>query len=136
MLGRFFRRDRNESLGERGESAARRFLKKSGMKVLSIQDRASFGELDIVAVDKKSIVFVEVKTRTSHHAGHPAEAVHTVKQKKITQLALAYMKRHRLFGTPARFDVVAVTWPSDAKKPTIEHYKNAFDAIGEGQMYS
>lgn len=136
MLGRFFRRDRKESLGDRGERAARRFLKKAGMKVLSIQDRASFGELDVIAVDKKTIVFVEVKTRTSHDKGHPAEAVHPAKQKKMTNLALAYMKRHRLFGTPSRFDVVAVTWPNQSKKPTIEHYRNAFEAVGEGQMYS
>ena len=67
---------------------ARRYLKKSGMKLLAIQDRSSFGELDIVAVDGKTIVFVEVKTRRHHDAGHPAEAVGPTKQKKLTTLAL------------------------------------------------
>ena len=92
--------------------------------------------MDIVAVDGRTIVFVEVKTRASHDAGHPAEAVDDVKQQKLTRLALAYLKRHDLLEYPARFDVLAVTWPKDAKKPQIEHYQNAFEATGRGQMFS
>ena len=131
-----FRKDAPQSFGDRGEVAARRYLQKRGMKVLSIQDRNSFGELDIVAVDGKTIVFVEVKTRANHNAGHPTEAVGPAKQKKITGLALAYMKRHGLLETPARFDVVGVTWPVGQNTPEIDHIRNAFEAVGRGQMYS
>ena len=94
------------------------------------------GELDLVAVDGRTIVFIEVKTRSSHDAGHPAEAVGTEKQRRITNLALIYLKRHGLLENPARFDVMAITWPEGARKPTIEHIRNAFEAIGRGQMFS
>jgi putative endonuclease len=92
--------------------------------------------MDLVAVDGRTIVFVEVKTRQSHDAGHPADAVDAEKQRRLTRLALAYLKQHDLLDCPARFDVVAVTWPSDAKRPAIEHYPNAFEAVGIGQMFS
>jgi putative endonuclease len=77
-----------------------------------------------------------VKTRTSHDAGHPAEAVGPEKQQRLTRLALAYLKRHDLLENPARFDVLAITWPEKARQPTIEHFKNAFEAVGRGQMFS
>ena len=64
----------------------------------------------------------EVKTRKSHDAGHPAEAVTNEKQKRITRIALAYLKHNNLLDDcSARFDVVAVTWPLGVRRPTIEH---------------
>lgn len=54
----------------------------------------------------------------------------------MTQAALAYLKSHRLLNHAARFDVVAVTWPADAKQPTIEHIIDAFPAVGRGQFFS
>jgi putative endonuclease len=98
--------------------------------------RSRLGELDLVAVDGRTVVFVEVKTRHSHDAGHPAEAVDAHKQQRLTRAALAYLKRHGLLECPSRFDVVAVTWTDAAKKPTIEHFQNAFEAVGQGQMFS
>ena len=59
-----------------------------------------------------------------------AEAVDAAKQRRLTRLALAYLKRHRLLECPARFDVVAVTWPAGQRRPAIEHFKNAFEATG------
>ncbi len=94
------------------------------------------GELDLVAVDERTIVFIEVKTRRTHDAGHPAEAVGAEKQRRLTRLALAYLKRHDLLECQARFDVLAVTWPKTARKPKIEHFQNAFPAVGRGQMFS
>jgi putative endonuclease len=64
------------------------------------------------------------------------EAVDAAKQQKLTRLALAWLKRHELLEYPARFDVVAVTWPPQARRPRIDHYRNAFPAVGRGQMYS
>ena len=86
--------------------------------------------------DGRTIVFVEVKTRRSTDAGHPAEAVDQRKQTKITHVALAFLKRRRLLEHSTRFDVIAVTWPSDNTEPKIEHYKNAFEATGRDSMYS
>jgi putative endonuclease len=117
-----------QSLGQRGERAAVEFLKRLRYKVLHRGYRILGGELDIVAVDGRTIVFVEVKTRASHDAGHPTEAVDTHKQKQLTQLALAYLRRYQLLDCRARFDVIAITWPSGQKRPTIEHIKNAFEA--------
>jgi putative endonuclease len=123
-------------LGVRGERAATRFLKRQGYVIVGRGARDRIGELDIVAVDGKTIVFVEVKTRASHDRGHPAEAIDRDKQRQLTRVALSYLRRHDLLEYSARFDVVAVTWPADQKQPTIEHIKNAFEAVGSGQMFN
>jgi putative endonuclease len=98
--------------------------------------RDRLGEIDLVAVDGRTIVFVEVKTRRSHDAGHPVEAVDEDKQRRLTRLALAFLKRHNLLNYRARFDIVAVTWPDGAKRPVIEHFQNAFEPSDQGQMFS
>jgi putative endonuclease len=125
-----------KTLGQRGEAIAARFLRRRGYKVLARGDRAGPGEIDLVMLDRKTIVFVEVKTRQSHDAGHPADAVDDKKQRRLTRLAVAFLRRHRLLDCPARFDVVAVTWPNGKRSPQIEHFQNAFDAIGEGEFFS
>lgn len=127
--------DRRLSLGRRGENAAARFLQRLGYVIVARAERDAIGELDLVAVDRRTVVFVEVKTRASHDAGHPAEAVHEEKQRRLTRLALAYLRRHDLLECRSRFDVVAVTWPDNAKRPTIEHFKDAFEAVGVNGMY-
>jgi len=123
------------SLGNRGERAAARYLKRRGYKILARGDRLLPGELDLVALDGDTVVFVEVKSRRSADVGHPAEAVNTAKQRRLTRLAVTFLKRHGLLEHPARFDVVALTWP-EGGRPTIEHFKNAFDAVGQGEFYS
>jgi putative endonuclease len=125
-----------KTLGQRGEAAAARHLRRSGYKILARGDRFGPGELDLVALDRDTIVFVEVKTRESHDAGHPSEAVDQFKQRKLTKLAVTFLKRYRLLEHPARFDVIAITWPAGRRSPTIEHIKNAFDAVGKWEFYS
>ena len=127
---------RHPSLGERGERAAARYLRRKGYIIVAHSQRMRLGEIDLIAVDAQTLVFVEVKTRKSHDAGHPIEAITQRKQEKLTKLALVYLKRHDLLETPARFDCVAITWPDSARQPTIEHFVNAFEATGVGQMYS
>ena len=124
------------SLGQRGEDAAAKFLRKLGYIIVARGHRDRIGEIDLVAVDGRTVVFIEVKTRTSQDAGHPAEAVDDDKQRRLTRLALAYMKRHDLLECSARFDVVAITWPDAKSKPKIEHFKNAFEPIGVQGMFS
>lgn len=125
-----------KSLGARGEAAAARFLKRRGYIIVGRSERDRIGEIDLVAVDGQTVVFVEVKTRRHHESGHPAEAVDDDKQHRITRTALSYLRRHDLLENAARFDVVAVTWPDGEKKPAFQHYKNAFEAVGIGQMFS
>jgi putative endonuclease len=123
-------------LGHRGEASACRYLRQKRYKILARGDRLSPGELDLVALDGKTIVFIEVKTRQSADVGHPAEAVDTAKQRRLTRLAVTFLKRHGLLESPARFDVLALTWPEGQRRPTIEHFENAFDAVGEWEFYS
>ncbi len=124
------------TLGQRGERAATRYLKRLGYVIVARSARDKTGELDIVAVDARTIVFVEVKTRSSDAAGHPAEAVDEDKQQRVTRLALRYLKRHDLLEKRWRFDIVAVTWPAKQRRPNTEHFKDAFQPGDVGQMFS
>ncbi|HEX4129780.1 MAG TPA: YraN family protein [Pirellulales bacterium] len=123
-------------LGARGEDAAARYLRGHGYRILARGKRSRMGEIDIVARDGRTLVFVEVKTRTDRAHGHPVEMVHVDKQRRLTRLALGYMKRYRLLEQPARFDIVAITWPADAPQPQIEHFKHAFEATGFDGFFS
>jgi putative endonuclease len=123
-------------LGSRGETEAEKYLAARGFRILRRGLRSRRGELDLVALDGRQVVFVEVKTRLDHLAGHPAEAVGPEKQRKISLLALEFLKKHGLLEHPARFDVVAITWPSGQEKPIIEHFKNAFEPPGRFQMFA
>ena len=123
-------------LGLRGEMAAARYLRRLGYKILARGHRSKPGELDLVVLDRSTVVFVEVKTRRSTQSGHPAESVSPAKQRRLTRLAVTFLKRHGLLERRARFDVVAVTWPDDRRRPNIEHFRNAFDAVGRGEFYS
>lgn len=127
---------RPRPLGPRGEAAAARYLRRRGYRIVARGDHSPIGEIDLVAVDGRTVVFVEVKTRASRDAGSPADAVNEQKQRRLTRLALSYMKRHDLLEYPARFDVVAVIWPANARRPEIEHFPAAFPAVGFDGMYS
>ncbi len=126
---------RPRTLGERGELAAIKFLKREGYRIVKHGDRGPFGEIDIVAVHQRTIVFVEVKTRRTHDAGHPADAVDARKQRRLTRLALAYLKRHNLLECRARFDIIAITWPDLQRAPVIQHFANAFEASDLNSMF-
>ncbi len=123
-------------LGVRGEEAAARFLRRLGYRIVVRNGRSKLGEIDLVATDGGTVVFVEVKTRVSDASGPPEQFVHVAKQRRLTQLALAFLKSRRLLDRPARFDVVAVTWPADGRSPRIEHFPGAFEAAGSGGFFS
>ena len=125
-----------EGLGPLGEREAERYLLRKGMIILfrSYQDRV--GEVDLIAVDQRTVVFVEVKTRSSDIAGDPEDAVDKGKQTKLTKTAIGFLKWHRLTDCAARFDVVAIRWPDTSAPPQIKHYKNAFEPVGEFQFFS
>ncbi len=125
-----------KTLGQRGEIEARRYLYRRGYKIVGGGERDFLGELDLVAVDDRTVVFVEVKTRATHDAGHPAEAVDNEKQRRLTRLALSYLRRHGLLENAVRFDVIAITWPAEKKRPTLEHIENAFPAVGRDSLFS
>jgi putative endonuclease len=124
-----------QSLGQRGEVEAARFLQRLGYQIVARGERARLGEIDLVAVDGRTVVFVEVKTRASDHAGAPAEAVDEAKQRRITRTALLYMKRHDLLEVSSRFDIISITWP-DRGRPQIDHLRGAFEPTGTDGFFS
>ncbi len=123
-------------LGRRGEEAAARYLRRRGYRILGRGQRWKGGELDIVALLGETIVFVEVRTRRSDVPTRPEESVDLNKQRRLTRLAVGYLKRHRLFDHPARFDVIAVVWPDGRGRPEIRHVENAFPAVGLPGFFS
>jgi putative endonuclease len=129
-------RSRGVSLGRRGEDAAARHLVALGYRILERGLRLRAGELDLVALDDRTIVFVEVKTRQSADHGSPADAVDVRKRKRLTRAALAYLKHRRLLDRPARFDVVSIVWPGDDAEPEVRHLRNAFEAQGRQSFFS
>jgi putative endonuclease len=119
----------NQLFGNRGERVAARFLRRLGYRVLARNHRNRFGEIDLIAADGQTLVFVEVKTRRSAAAGAPFEAVDPTKQRQLTRAATAYLVQRRLFDRSARFDVVGIVWPDSSRgEPDVRHYVNAFEA--------
>lgn len=113
--------------GREGEEAAVAFLKKKGYRILEKNFRAKVGEIDVIAEQDATVVFVEVKARANHQYGHPFNAVTPVKQRKIIQVAQSYLAKHRLMENSARFDVVGLTVDADnANSFQIELLENAF----------
>jgi putative endonuclease len=111
-------------LGEKGERLAIKFLNKKGYKVIKQNYRTPIGEIDIIAKDGETLVFIEVKTRESIAYGLPFEAVNNIKKRKITKVAMLYLKRFKEMP-PCRFDVVSIYYKND--KPEFELIKDAFD---------
>ncbi|QDU90883.1 hypothetical protein Pla175_42960 [Pirellulimonas nuda] len=112
-------------------------LRRSGYKIVAGGARSRFGEIDLIAVQGRTIVFVEVKTRRTTRAGDPADAVGASKQQRIAASALAFLKSHGLLEHAARFDVIAIVWPADARRPaSARHFENAFSPPGFGQFFS
>ncbi|MDR3634602.1 MAG: YraN family protein [Isosphaeraceae bacterium] len=131
-MNRTMRAFLNRLLGDRGECAAARHLRGQGFRVLLRGYRTARGEIDLIARDGPTVVFVEVKAR---RRGEPAEAVTPEKERRLTLAALQFLKANNLLECPARFDVVTLVWPDDRQKPTVEHYRNAFEPPGRGQFF-
>lgn len=109
----------SSELGKLGEELAERFLKKLGYKILNKNFRTRYGEIDIIAKDKKRIIFVEVKTRSCDDYGTPQLAVNFYKQKHLSLAALTFIKKNSL-NSDYRFDIIAICGNK------VEHIKNAF----------
>jgi putative endonuclease len=123
-------------LGDRSERAAARFLRRLGYRILVRNINLGIGELDLVALDGRTLVFVEVRSTEGDSVERPTLSVDTVKQRKLTGASLTFLQKHRLLDHPARFDVIAVSWPTNRSKPRVVHFPNAFEPVGRFQMYN
>jgi putative endonuclease len=117
--------NKRQQFGKESESLAVRHLKKNGYKILEHNYRNKIGEIDIIAKEKGTLVFVEVKARRTHLFGNPKWAVTPKKQRKISMVALYYLKATKQTHVKARFDVVALSLADE--NPRIEIIKNAFE---------
>ncbi len=113
-----------KQIGSEGEALAVEHLKEKGYKIIEKNYKTPIGEIDIIAEDKNTVVFVEVKTRSSDFFGCPFEAVGAKKQQKLKSLALFYLKQKGK-ELPARFDVLSI-YLKDGKEE-IQHIKDAFE---------
>lgn len=116
--------NRQQQFGKKSERLAVELLCRMGYRIIETNYRSRLGEIDIIAKEKRTIVFVEVKARSSRRFGSPKGAVTPAKQRKISMAALDYLKRSGQTGASARFDVVAIDTASG--KTNIEVVKNAF----------
>ena len=122
--------NRLQRFGKTSEAIAARHLKKKGYDILEKNFRTPLGEIDLIARDGNTIVFIEVKARTSDRFGSAKHAVTRKKQKKISMAALVYLKKIKQPDASARFDVVALN--AHKTGDLIEIIKNAFDLTYDG----
>ena len=115
-----------KELGKKGEEVALRFLKKKGYRVIERNYVCKMGEVDIIAKEKDTLVFIEVKTRTSTAFGPPQLAVTPAKQMQISKAAWSFLKEKRIEDVKARFDVVAILIRPEGEE--IELIRDAFDS--------
>lgn len=113
------------ALGKRGEIVARRHLMSNGLKFLTANYRTPRGEIDLIFRDGDCLVFVEVKTRSSEDWARPADSVNAEKKRRLSLVALDYLKRIGNPAVPIRFDVVEVVF-NHGSEPTVRHLPNAF----------
>jgi putative endonuclease len=112
-------------LGQEGEEAAVRFLKKKRFKIVERGFRMLRGEIDIIAYDRATLVFIEVKTRSGEGFGLPEESVTFAKQDQLRRIAQGYLLKKRLGDVPCRFDVISVS-AGPVGRSSIRHIENAF----------
>lgn len=122
-----------QQFGKKSESVAVNYLKKQGYRIIELNYRTKLGEIDIIAKQKGTLVFIEVKARKSNRFGRPELAVTPKKQRKISMVALYYLKSTKQSNAKARFDVVAINSVNSVNSvkakegPSIKIIKNAFE---------
>ena len=126
-------RDPTGRLGRRGERLARRTLRRKGLRILAENYRSPLGEVDLIALDRstrrqygaETLVFVEVKTRSSDRYTEPKSAVNADKQARIRKVARYYLAHHDTEEYNVRYDVVSIVLAAGCKT-RIEHAQGAF----------
>ncbi len=112
-------------LGNEGETLATEFLRKQGFTIIAKNYKTRIGEIDIIAKDGDTIVFVEVKTRSDDSFAAPYESVNTVKRQKMKNVALLFLQKQKQ-EMPSRFDIISITFLKGGH-PAIHHIRDAFE---------
>jgi putative endonuclease len=122
--------------GRRSERAAAKYLRRQRFRVLgrNVDDR--LGEIDLLALDGRTLVIVEVRSSEARSFDELSATVNHEKQRRLTDAALRFVHRRRLVDVGVRFDVVALRWPPGAREPEVRHYRHAFQSVGRYQFHS
>jgi len=118
---------RRRQIGEWGEAVALRHLESKGYCIRARNWRTPEGEVDIVAQDGDTIVFVEVKARTTRDFGWPEESITVAKRRRLQRAAWAYLQAHEILDAMWRIDVIAIDRSSSGAVERLEHYVSAVD---------
>jgi putative endonuclease len=118
-------RKSTQDLGRTGELVALKYLRRKGYAIIETRFRFLRGEIDIVARDGQTLVFIEVKMRTGQGYGRPEESVTAGKQRQIRKVAEGYLLLRRPGDVACRFDVIAIQ-PDGGHGFTVEHFRDAF----------
>ncbi len=125
-MGRLRAEEWRERAARCGERIADAFCALRGYEVIDRNVREGRGEIDLVALDRETVVFVEVKFRTGRDHAAPLLAVNWKKREDVARTAALYLSRRGLIGRPVRFDVIGITWGTDGSELRVEHVPNAF----------
>ena len=130
---------KRKTLGQHGEAQAEQFLRAKGYAIVAKNYRSRIGEIDLIALHRHTLVFVEVRTLTGQEYGDPLATVTPRKQRQIAKTALLYLTTHNLHDRAARFDVIGIQWhniktdkddKNDAggqPQPRLTHIEDAFE---------
>lgn len=113
------------TLGQKGERHAAKYLKQQGMKILARNVHSPHGEIDIIALDNKTIVIAEVRTLSDDSIQRPEQSIRQDKKRHVLSAANWFVRSRRLQQFSIRIDVVAIVWPPGGK-PHTTHFKDAF----------
>lgn len=129
----WFRKEEASNLrtGRIGERQAEKFLKKAGFKVIARNVHVGYDEIDLIARQGDTLIFVEVKTRKNEDFGRPAAAVNRAKRKRLSRAAMHFLKKRKLRPPYIRFDVVEVI----GDQQDIRHIQNAFQLEGRYRIW-
>ena len=117
--------DRRGELGRRGEGVAEAFLRRSAYTIVARNYRCRTGEIDLVALDGRVLVFVEVRSRRGSEFGTPLESVDARKQTRLARVAQHFLAERGWYDRDARFDVIGIRF--DEEPPRVEHVRSAFE---------
>jgi putative endonuclease len=117
--------------GRRAEALAAQFLERQGLRILARNWRQPGGEIDLVADDAGTCVFVEVRARTGLEFGHPLEAIGAAKRARCVRAARLYLHLESPAASAYRFDVVGVLFPPEGGEPQLFHVPSAFESTRE-----
>lgn len=112
------------ALGRSGEQCAARYLRQQGLRILARNIRTPRGEIDIVAMENKTLVIVEVRTQSNDATKSPEQSIHAHKKRSVLHAAHWFARTRKLTHLPLRIDLIAILWPPGGK-PDIRHYRNA-----------